>query len=80
MKKKSPVLTSYETRQLSLINTNYGLLYEKTTSFAFCGDTACSLSLMGFPAFQKVRQVHMVPVAVFCIKKQITVRLKILDF
>jgi len=58
-KKKYPILTSFETRQIILINTNYRLLYEKTANFALCGDMACSLSVMVFPAFQNVRQVHM---------------------
>jgi hypothetical protein len=26
------------------MNTNYGLLREKTASFAFCGDKACNVS------------------------------------
>jgi len=64
-KKKISYFNFVLNRQISLISTNYGLLYEKTASFAFWGDTACSLTVMGFPAFQNVRQVHVLPVAFF---------------
>jgi len=44
MKKKSSALTSYKTRQISLINTNYEFLYEKQRVMYFAVNGVYSVS------------------------------------